>query len=83
MGLPCSGECEHIRGKLFKSEIVDPASVESAGIGFMQILAGRYKLVKQLGRGGRGEVWLAVDEQTGDELAIKRFPRSWPVIRQP
>ena len=42
--------------------------------GSSQILAARYKLIKQLGRGGRGEVWLAVDEQTGDELAIKRLP---------
>ena len=42
--------------------------------GSSQILAARYKLIKQLGRGGRGEVWLALDEQTGDELAIKRLP---------
>ncbi len=43
-------------------------------LGSPQIVAGRFKMVKQLGRGGRGEVWLAVDQQTREELAIKRLP---------
>ena len=66
MGPPCSGECELIR-KLFRPRLLIQLQSNQPESGSSQILAGRYKLVKQLGRGGRGEVWLAVDEQTGDE----------------
>jgi len=39
----------------------------------MERYAGRYGLLKQLGRGGMGEVSLAVDLNTGAEYALKRL----------
>lgn len=35
------------------------------------MLAGKYKLVKQLGAGGMGEVWLAINTDIGRKVAIK------------
>ncbi len=38
------------------------------------LLANRYQLIRQIGRGGRGEVWLAMDQELSQEVAIKRLP---------
>jgi len=37
------------------------------------VLFGRYRLLERAGAGGSAQVWRALDEETGDEVAIKRL----------
>ena len=36
-----------------------------------KLIAGRYEVIKPLGRGGIGKVFLCLDKQTGERVALK------------
>jgi eukaryotic-like serine/threonine-protein kinase len=39
---------------------------------------GRYETIRQLGKGGMGEVYLASDSELDRQVAIKALPKSSP-----
>jgi len=58
-------------------EVVHDVTQETAAAGTLAppLTFGRYRLEKQIGAGGMGEVWLAEDPILERKVAIKRLPR--------
>jgi hypothetical protein len=59
-----------------------PGRVQAAGAAMPDSVAGRYRLEQHLATGGIGEVYRAVDESTGNRIALKRLLKQYVKVHR-
>jgi hypothetical protein len=57
------------------SKAGEPMQRATVALSSRELILGRYRPIKPLGGGSSGSVWLALDEQTGLDVALKIVPR--------
>jgi Protein kinase domain len=57
------------------SKAVEPMQRATVALSASELILGRYRPIKPLGGGSSGSVWLARDERTGLDVALKIVPR--------